>query len=150
MAVIAQMPPGLDEAISAAVAAASSRGWEAVVLVVLVIGGFGFFGYMFRHFAEQARDREERLAARVTHLEDLIRDKLFHTLDQTSTFVAQMVQATHLITAACEEITETLSRFETTLQNRPCMAMEAAERAKLVDALVDRLPAEVAKQVKRT
>ena len=143
-ALLAQLPPGLDEAITAAIAAASTRGWEAIVLVVIVLGGFAFFGYMFRHFADQAKVREERLSARVTHLEDLIRDKLFNTLDQTSTFVAQMVSATNLITAACEEITVTLARFETTLQNRPCMAMDAAERAKLVDALVERLPASIA------
>lgn len=142
--VIAQLPPGTEDAI----AAASSRGWEAVVLVILMIGGFSFFGFMFRQYSAQAQEREQRLSGRVTHLEDLIRDKLFQTIDENAKLIATMVDATDRVSMACVQITESLGKFATVLENRPCMAMDAAERARLVDALVDRLPEGVVKQIK--
>ena len=128
----APIPPGFEEAI----AAASQRGWEAVVLVVLIIGGFGFFGYMFRHYANQAQERETRLAGRVTHLEDLIREKLFSVIDNNSKIMAQMMEHGIRMMTACERIEATIDKFSIVLDNRPCMAMDAADRAKLVDLLV--------------
>ena len=129
---LGQTPPGFEDAIQAA----SARGWEAVVLVVLIMGGFSFFGYMFRHYANQAQERETRLSARVTLLEDMIRDKLFNVLDNNAKLMSQMQEHSLRLVAACERIEETIDKFSVVLDNRPCMAMESAERAKLVDLLV--------------
>jgi len=126
------LPPGFDEAI----AAASNRNWEAVVLVVLILSGFSFFGYMFRRVTEASVEREMRLSGRVTHLEELIRERLFTTIDTNAQIVMKMIDATTEIVAVCREMREMLGRFELILENRPCMAMDAAARAQLVDALV--------------
>jgi hypothetical protein len=129
MMLFAQLP-GTDEAIKAA----ADKGWEAAVLVVLVISGFAFFGYMFRQFSTQSAVREERLAARVTHLEDLIRERLFGTIESNGALISKMVDATVEIVAVCREMRTALAA----LDSRPCMAMETAERMKLVEAMVEK------------
>jgi hypothetical protein len=122
--------PGLNEAINAA----QPRGWEAVVLVVLILGGFSFFGFMFRKYADSAEQREQRLSGRVTHLEDLIRERLFTTIDSNAQLIGRLVEATAEIVAVCREMRTALAALE----SRPCMAMETAERLKLVESLVCR------------
>ena len=126
-----QVPPGFEEAIRSA----TVRGWEAVVLVILIISGFGFFAYMFRSFADQARDREQHYNIRVTGLEDMIRERLFSCLDEHARTIREMTAASGRLIEVCVHISNALQQFELVLENRPCMAMDAAMRLGLVDKI---------------
>lgn len=128
----AQTIPGVDQAIQIA----STRGWEAVVLVIIMVSGFSFFAYMFKHFAQQAAEREIRLSARIQHLEDLIRDKLFSIIQADGKLMETMLEQSERLTVACDRIVDTMHSLDTVLMNRPCMAMDAAARSQLVDAIV--------------
>ena len=136
--------PGIDRA----VATAAEDSWEAAVLVVLTVSAFTFFGYMFRQYSNQSQEREIRLAARVTHLEDMIRDKLFMTVDAMGRVMTQMLEQSEKLVTACDRIVETMHSFDMVLQNRPCMAMDAAARAQLVERLANHAKASLDKEKK--
>jgi hypothetical protein len=132
MTVLAQSPPGVQEAVTAAAA----RGWEAVVLVVLVLSGFSFFAYMFRQYSSAAQERETRLSARVTHLEDMIREKLFSLIEDNGKLIAQMIEQSTRLVEVCDTLMESMHTFDSVLNNRPCMAMDAVARSKIVESLM--------------
>jgi hypothetical protein len=125
--------PGMDEAIQAAVQ--GGHGWEAIVLIVLILTGFTGGGVMVRQYSLQALEREERLSARITHLEDLIREKLFDVVGHNGMLMEKMLEQSERLGLACDKIVDTMHTFDVILQNRPCMAMDAAARAQLVEAL---------------
>lgn len=101
--VFAQMPPGTDKAIEAA----ANRGYEAVVLVLIVLVVFGLFAWAIRGWITQAQVREERLAKRVTDLENIISTTLIKMATDTTA-------ALNLSSASSAKLTEAL------VQTRPC------------------------------
>lgn len=121
--------PGADEAIKAA---ADHGNYEAVVLVIVMLSGLGFFGWlmkvvMSRHLATEerilteAKVREERLAARVTALEDLVNVKLFEVVGKTNETMGRMLSASDSLVRAAEGMCNSMTRFSTILESRPCL-----------------------------
>ena len=117
MNTIAQLP-GMDQALESA----SSRGWEAVLLVVIVVATFCFFGYVLRRVLDAGEKRENRLAERVTALEAEIRTELFTQMKLNSEIMTKMCEAANRISMAADKMISTLDKFETTLASRPCLA----------------------------
>lgn len=132
--ILSQVPPGFDDVISAA--AQSGRGWEAVALAIIVMGGFTGAAIMFRYYAQQAVAREEKLSSRIEHLEDLINTRLFSTIDSSASLMQTMLEQSERLGRACDRIVDTMERFDAILSSRPCVAMEAIERMRMVDAIV--------------
>ena len=133
MSVFAQVP--LPVGSDVVIEEAAKRGWEAVALAVMMLAIIFFFVWVMKKVLEDAKSREERLAARVTHLEDVIRTELFDVLRRNGEVMALMTESSTSISRVCDRIMGTLDRFTMVLENRPCMAMDAAERLKLVEAL---------------
>jgi hypothetical protein len=130
---LAQLPDaGLEDAISAA----SSRGWEAIMLVMVIVALFSGFTYILRWIMDGAQKREERLAARVTHLEDVIRTELFTALKANSEVMGKVLSATEAIIRAAERMTHALDKFTNILDVRPCL-LPAAEQRKLLREFED-------------
>lgn len=109
--------PGAEQA----VAAAAGRGWEAVFLVILLASAFAFFGWLLRRLIEDGKSREDRLAGRITTLEDTIHGELFAQVRANSEIMARMVSAADRISHAAETMISTLSKFEHMLAARPCL-----------------------------
>lgn len=118
--------PGASEAISAA----SPRGYEAIVLVIVMLAMIGFGGWLLRHIMTEAREREQRLAARINQLEDVIRGELFSVLRENSEIMGKVLAAADGIIRAATEMTETLRRFTAVMEIRPCLAAIAEQSRK--------------------
>lgn len=118
--------PGAQEAVEAA----ASRGWEAVVLVMVLVAILTFGGWLLRHIMTEAREREQRLATRINQLEDVIRGELFSVLRQNSEIMGKVLAAADGIIRAAHEMTETMQRFTSILDVRPCL-LPIAEQTRL-------------------
>lgn len=121
--ILAQLP-GAEEAIEAA----ARRGWEAVLLVVIILSTFVCFGWVIRRLMAEASTREDRLAARVTHLEEMIRTELMAALRQNSEVMGKVLSAADAIVRAADRMTQTLDRFTSILDVRPCLLPSAEQR----------------------
>lgn len=113
--VLAQIP-GADQAITSA----TREGWVAVLLVVMVLAMSGCFGWIIRRIMADATQREDRLSARVTHLEDVIRGELFQVLRANSEAMGKMLAASESVVRAADRMTDALERFTHILQAQPC------------------------------
>jgi len=116
------------EGLNKAVDAAAGKSWEAVTVVV-VLGAFilaigfiakWFIGSFDRQLAASFT-REERLAARITELENFIRDTLMGMIKNTETALNGTKQA--------------IDRLVQTLEDKPCL-MSEERRSVLVDHIV--------------
>ena len=106
---------------------ATQTGWEAGLLVLLVISVFSFFGFVLKKILDNSQTREERLATRVTGLENEIRTELFSQLRISSETMAKVIMASERMCAAADRMIECLERFDATLRARPCMWMPGDE-----------------------
>jgi hypothetical protein len=125
---------------------ASDYSWEAGLLALIVVSSFVSFGWMMkvimqRHLAVEerilndARDREARLAARVTMLEDLVRSELINLIRSNGEMSGKMLSAMETIIRASERMIETLVKFTNVLDVRPCL-LSAAEQLRLANIAV--------------
>ena len=125
---------------------ASNYSWEAGLLALIVVSSFVSFGWMMktimqRHLAVEeriladARDREARLAARVTQLEDLVRTELINLIRSNGEMSGKMLSAMETIIRASERMIETLVKFTNVLDVRPCL-LSAAEQLRLANIAV--------------
>jgi hypothetical protein len=124
---------GADQAIQSAMN--SGRGYEAVLLVVVCIAIVGAFVWTMRKMMSDAKEREDRLSARVTHLEEVIRVELFSVLRQNSEIMGQVLQASQSICVAADRMTGTLERFTHILDVRPCLLPTSEQRKFIKDKL---------------
>jgi hypothetical protein len=140
---VAQIIPGAD----AAMDAASRASWEATVLVVIMLAGMSFVGYMLkqimaRHLAteerilREANERETRLAARVSQLEDMIRGELVQMIRANSEAMGRVLAASEAICNAANRMTQTLDRFTSVLDVRPCL-LPVAEQRRLIKEVAE-------------
>lgn len=120
---------------------AASHGWEAALLAFLVLSIAGFFGWVLRRILDDSQKREERLAMRVTNLENEIRTELFAQLRSSTEVMAKAIAASDRLMAAADKMTIAMEKFETTLLSRPCLLSslhhESIEMA--LDAIRDKL-----------
>ena len=116
--------PGTDVALEAA----RDRGWEAVVLVIIIATSFAGFGWIIKRIMHEASAREERLAARVTHLEEMIRTELMAALRQNSEVMGKVLSAADSIVRAADNMSRTLERFTSILDVRPCLLPSVEQR----------------------
>jgi hypothetical protein len=109
--------PGAD----AAIQSAAQEGWAAVLLVVIVVAVFAFTGWFLRMERSDARQREDRLANRITELETFIRTELVTELRRSSDVMAQVIVALAEVNKTSESVVSTLGQFTSILNHRPCM-----------------------------
>ena len=128
----ADIIPGTEEALESA----ARRGWEAVLLVVLILATFACFGWVIRKLMAESSDREQRLAARVTHLEEMIRTELMAALRQNSEVMGRVLSAADSIVRAADNMSKTLERFTSILDVRPCL-LPSVEQRKLMKEFED-------------
>lgn len=144
---LAQLPDPTDT-----IAAANRYSWEAGLLALIVVSGFFSFGWMLkvimqRHLAVEertltdARDRELRLASRVTALEDLVRTELLALIRANSETMGKVLSAADSICRASERMVQTLDRFTSVLDVRPCL-LSTAEQLRVARSVAktDELP----------
>ena len=125
---------------------ASDYSWEAGLLAFIVISGFISVVWMMkiimqRHLAVEerilndSREREKRLADRVTLLEDLVRTELISLIRSNSEMSGKMISAMETIIRASDRMIETLTKFTAVLDVRPCL-LTAAEALRLAQIAV--------------
>ena len=125
---------------------AADYSWEAGLLALIVVSSFVSFGWMMkvimqRHLAVEerilndAREREARLSTRVTTLEDLVRTELLTLIRGNSEMVGKMLAATDSIIRASERMIDTLTKFTSVLDVRPCL-LSTAEQQRLAQLAV--------------
>lgn len=111
---------------------ATGHSWEAGLLALIVVSGFVSFGWMVkilmqRHLSveertlTEARDREMRLATRVTSLEDTVRGELMVLIRTNSETMGKVLSAADSICQASNRMILTLERFSAMLEFRPCL-----------------------------
>ena len=117
---------------------ASDYSWEAGLLALIVVSGFLGSGWMLkivmqRHLTieertlNDAREREVRLSARVTTLEDLVRTELLSLIRCNSETMGKVLGAADSICRASERMVQTLDRFTAVLDVRPCLLSTATQ-----------------------
>lgn len=143
MPIFAQIPDAADT-----IANANRYSWEAGLLALIVVSGFFSFGWLMkaimqRHLAveertlQDAREREVRLAGRVTALEDLVRTELLALIRNNSETMGKVLAAADSICRASERMVQTLDRFTAVLDVRPCLLSTAAQLRIIKEERVD-------------
>jgi hypothetical protein len=126
--IVAQLP-GAEQAINSA----AREGWVAVLLVVIVLATFTTFGIVIHRIMKESTVREDRLSSRVAHLEDVIRTELLLALKSNSESMGRMLTACESICRAADQMTNTLERFTSILDVRPCLLPVAEQRRIMKD-----------------
>jgi hypothetical protein len=110
-----------------AIEQAAKTGWEAVVVVVILLSFLAAIAFLAKWFVNSfdkqltaAVTREERLATRITALEDFIHTTLLTLIATTN--------------KALSETTEAIGRLTQTLEDKPCLLSED-RRANLVSTI---------------
>lgn len=127
------------------VRAAAQHSWEAAIIALIIIGGMVAFGWLTKQLLQrhltveertlnEAKAREERLASRVSTLEDLIRGELLTLIRQNSETMGKVLSAADSICRASEQMVRTLDRFTSVLDVRPCL-LSSAKQQVLLEAL---------------
>ena len=151
MYLLAQLPDPSD-----IIASAARYSWEAGLLALIVVSSFTMFGVMIRmvmtrHLAieertlAEAKDREVRLAGRVTSLEDLVRNELMSLVRSNSETMGKVLAAADSICRAADRMTSTLDRFTSVLDVRPCL-LTMAEQLRVARGVVAEVQVECAKR----
>ena len=91
------------------------------MLVVMMLAVLVFCGWFLRYVMAESRDREQRYAARISHLEDVIRHELFTVVKTNAETMAKVLKAADSLVTASQQVTRTLERFAAILDVRPCM-----------------------------
>lgn len=119
------MPPGAEEVIKAA----SSRGWEAGMLVIVVLAMLAAFGLFMRWFMKSTDTRETRLGDRIDVLENFIHTSLLEVIKDNGELMTKTLQAIDALTA--------------TLNRRLCL-MEGENQDRIVGQMADSLKRKIA------
>jgi len=124
------MPPGTETAIDAA----AHRGYESVVLVIVVLCLVGLVALLFRWFISsmdqrliESRERENRLANRVSELEKFAENTLLKLVET--------------VTQSLQKNTEAMNNLTKVLDERPCLLSRDAQ-----DVLVTQIAKRVAEE----
>ena len=119
------------QAVQEAVRNASSRGWEAVVLVLVMLGLIGLTGFIVKWLIrsmdkrlEEAKDREDRMAKRLTELETFAQVTLLKVVNDTSAMATKVLGAVDALTSA--------------LSSKPCL-LDPTRQEAFVDRMADRV-----------
>jgi hypothetical protein len=122
-----------------AIKAAAGHSWEAALLATIVISSFVFFGIvarqmLARHLSVEertladAKEREGRMASRLTELEVFIRDRFAVGLDRNTVAMNEIHTASCQMIAAAKEVIGALERHNVLLQTRFCLISESRQR----------------------
>lgn len=94
-----------------AIQRAAESSYEAVVLVLIVLTTFGLFTWAVRCWITQAATREDRLAQRVTALEDKITERLLTALDKSSDAINHNSDSLRRINEVLTGLSAQMERF---------------------------------------
>lgn len=126
------MPPGTEEMIRAA---SDRGGWEAIAVVSLMlvmIGAFVFLGKWFIASTDsrlaEAKEREDRLAARITSLEDFAHTTLVVLVREVTVMMTKNNEAINALTEAL---------------NKKLCVLAPERQDEVIDRLGDRVSARV-------
>jgi flagellar biosynthesis/type III secretory pathway M-ring protein FliF/YscJ len=115
------------KAVQDAVKDASTRGWEAIVLVLVMLGMIILTGIIVRWLIrsmdlrmKEAKEREERMARRLDDLESFNQNTLLKIVDETS-------KVTTMVLEAVKSLTDSLN-------HRPCI-LDSSRQKEVVDQL---------------
>jgi CheY-specific phosphatase CheX len=127
---IAQGEVAVDQAIDKAIEAATPHGWEAIILVVVMAMLIGLTGVIVRWLIKsmdsrmlEATNREERMANRLSKLEEFVQSSLVEIINETSSMTAKVLDAVTSLTVA--------------LDKRPCLMPLATQQA-MIDEIISR------------
>ena len=123
-AVINSTHEAIDWAIKEAVKDASTRGWEAIILVLVMLGLILLTGFIVRWLIrsmdkrlEESTERENRMAVRLNELESFTRNTLLTVINDTSGLITKVFEG--------------MNHLSTLLAERPClMDLKQIEQAK--------------------
>lgn len=121
---------------------AAQHGYEAVVLVLIILTVFALFTWAVRCWIMQSIMRDERLANRVTALEDKITGQLFTALGESTKAINHNSDALKKIDGALESLTAQVSRFGDSLIRLETVIRDHDAR---VDEYTARAAGEIAK-----
>lgn len=117
--------------IEEAVKAASVRGWEAIVLILVMLALIGLTGVIVRwliHSMDKRMNesiaREDRMALRLTELEQFNQNTLLKIINDTSSMTTTVLTAVQALTNA--------------LEKRPCL-LGGEQQYDLVDRIAETL-----------
>ena len=96
---------------SVAIQRAAEHGYESVLIVLIILTIFSLFTWAVRSWISQEAVREERLANRVTSLEDKITDRLLAALDKSSEAIIRNSESLENIHDALEHLSSQMERF---------------------------------------
>jgi len=118
-------------AVQDAVKDASTRGWEAIILVLVMLGLICLTGFIIKWLIrsmdrrmEEATNREERMAKRLSELESFVQITLLKTVNDTSAMAATVIN--------------TVNRLSDILGLRTCV-LDAERQEEVVDRLASGL-----------
>jgi phage-related holin len=101
----ASIQEAVSNAVSEAVKDASTRGWEAVILVLVMLGLISLTGVIVRWLIksmdkrmEEAKEREDRMAKRLDYLENFVENTLMNIINNTSTMTVKVLTAIDALT----------------------------------------------------
>jgi uncharacterized membrane protein len=147
MILLAQVTPGVEQAIQAA---ANTGRWEAVALVVVMLMVVGLLVWLVKSWIAQAGardvaaavataerekqsiDREARLAKRVDGLEEFIRNNLLQALNENTKAMLSLHVSSAETTNAVTKLIESLHT------TRICFAT-GEQQTRLVDTIASRV-----------
>ncbi len=111
--------------------AAGQRGWEAIILVLVMLGLIGLTGFIVKWLIrsmdkrlEEAKDREDRMAKRLTDLETFSQTTLLKVVNDTSAMATRVLGALDALAVA--------------LNAKPCL-LDPGRQESFVDRMADRV-----------
>lgn len=113
------MPPGVDQAISAA----SKSGWEATMVAVVLVSFMAALAWIGRAWMNQASQREIRMASRIDSLENFQRNELTGMLSDCR--------------ESLDGNSRAVSTLNATLEHRPCLLPDPV-RAKIINMMEEK------------
>jgi hypothetical protein len=130
---------------------AAQHGWEAAMVALTLVSCLVLFGFVIRHMLknqtdqtnktlEEAKNREERLAARVDKLEKVIEDDLMTMANRSIESITsatevnrELVSSFKRLEAVVVESHRTTAELCATLRSRPCAAEELIKLEELLN-----------------
>lgn len=123
----------VEQAVSQAIAMASQRGWEAVVLVAIIVCVCLLAAYLIKWVLRDSAEREARMSKRINDLETYIETIL---ADRLQDCTKALVESTNAI----NNLIGVVDRLGKALTERPCF-WNSERQGLIISEIVDRLSA---------